>query len=167
MFLKFSVRTFWLYKNVSQSLCSSLSLSLLDSSPSHFFSDDHRTTSPEHLLISSADASPHTVNHLIFICLFVYINFSPNKQNMIAGFCCCWKVLQLQLNCVLSSVDRFRITVCLIGVLEFEICCLVGPRMKNCAIGSVLDSEIHGWEGFCCVFSLCEGYYNAFSLGSW
>lgn len=86
---------------------------------------------------------------------------------MIAGFCCCWKVLQLQLNCVLSSVDRFRITVCLIGVLEFEICCLVGPRMKNCAIGSVLDSEIHGWEGFCCVFSLCEGYYNAFSLGSW
>lgn len=43
----------------------SLSLSLLDSSPSHFFSDDHRTTSPEHLLISSADASPHTNRFLV------------------------------------------------------------------------------------------------------
>lgn len=102
-----AIRTF-------SNLSARLSLSL-DSSPSHFFSDDHRTTSPEPRLISSIAFSPQ-VYLLILISLFLCRNLSPNKQKTISRFrccccCCCWKVLQLQSNCALSSADRFRITV--------------------------------------------------------
>ncbi|KGN55990.1 hypothetical protein Csa_010829 [Cucumis sativus] len=65
----------------------------------------------------------------------------PPERLLISTLCTSLHtVLELQLYYVFSSADRF---------LEFEICFLVGPRVRNCAIGSVLDLEIHCWDGLC------------------